>query len=223
MSINLIEHFPYILNGFIYNLTVTSICIVFGFVLGFFISALQFIYKDKFAGKIASVLVSLICGTPMIVQLMIYCYGLSRFIPLSQMVFAIIGISINSACYFSLIFLDAMCAIDDTYFLNLYGVNISKSMCVKKFLLPMIIKNSYNKITFEFISLLKETAILNVVGISEVFSRSKEIAWNFNAYVQCMLLCGSMFYLVFFIYKRWLHSPFNKMLVSILKFTLQII
>ena len=211
----------YMLGGFLNNIYFSIIAIFFGFVGGFFLACLQFVNKEKLSARISNAIVSFVCGTPMVVQLMIYYYVVPSVIPISNMLSAVLGVAFNSACYFSLIFLDAMSAIDDTYFLNLRGLNVSKSVSIKKFLLPMVINNSYNKITFEFVSLLKETAILNTIGVSDIFSRAKEMAWQSGSSYVYMFVCAGIFYITYIIHKNFFHKFINPLLVGLLKFVLR--
>ncbi len=224
--LNIVKQFSgnvwYMLGGFANNMYFSIIAMFFGFVGGFFLACFQFVYKDKWPAKVSNGIVSVICGTPMLVQLAIYYYVVPSVVPISNMLSAVIGISFNSACYFSLMFIDAMFSIDDTYFLNLRGLNVSRSEAIKNFLLPMVIKNAYNKITYEFVNLLKETAILNAIGVSDVFSRAKEMAYRSNSsYFTYMCICASMFYLFYILHKNFMHRFVNSLLVKLLKFVLR--
>ena len=218
--LNIMENILYMLGGFCSNIYFSIIAIFFGFVGGFFLACLKFVHRGKWQANVSNAVVSVICGTPMVVQLMIYYYAVPSIIPISNMFSAIIGVAFNSACYFSLMFLDAMCAIDDTYFLNLRGLNVNKNMSIKKFLLPMVINNCYNKITFEFISLLKETAVLNAIGVNDIFARSKEMGWRSGSSYSYMFICAGIFYGSYILHKNFLHRFINPLLVRLLKFVL---
>src|SRR4051812_28141242 len=107
----IIENLPFLLKGAYYTLLITVVSMFFGLIIGI-ITAIARLKGNRFFQGIARVYVSIIRGTPLLVQIVIVYYGLVDYgITLGPLTAAYIALSINIGAYVSETFRGAIQAI----------------------------------------------------------------------------------------------------------------
>lgn len=131
-------------------------------------------------------------GTPMIVQAMIFYYGLGQVfgINLTPITAAFIIISVNTGAYISEIFRGGIESIDKGQFEASEALGFTHTQAMRYIILPQAIRNVLPSIGNEFIINIKDSAVLFAIGVTELYTVSKQIAGtNFRYYEVFIITC----------------------------------
>ena len=156
--------------------------VLIGIILGILISLVKNRYKENGKGKIlngiANIYVTIIRGTPAVLQLMILYYVIFKKVDINIVIVGIISFGLNSAAYVSEIIRAGIDSVDigQKEAARSLGLNYKQEMF--NIILPQAIKNVLPALGNEFITLLKETSVAGYIGIIELIKASDIIASN---------------------------------------------
>lgn len=116
-------------------------------------------------------------GTPLFVQVLLAYYGLPQVIGISLSPFAagVLALGLNSIAYVSEIIRGGMDGISEAQWEAGQVLGLKKSTTVIGIILPQVLRSTIPALTNELTSLIKETSILMVIGVSELTKASKDI------------------------------------------------
>ncbi|WP_138159451.1 amino acid ABC transporter permease [Peptoniphilus catoniae] len=168
------------LSGVGITVLLSIIGVVFGSVLGLLIAVMR-LGDNKLLNKIAKIYIGVIRGTPLMVQLLIIFFGLKVVIP-AEMVFlrnsillCSIAIVVNSGAYIAEIFRGGINSVDKGQKEAARSLGLNKSQTMKEVILPQAIKIILPSLGNEFIALIKETAIVIMVGVPDIIYKATAI------------------------------------------------
>ncbi|WP_066371796.1 amino acid ABC transporter permease [Neobacillus fumarioli] len=165
------------LEGAIVNtIPLTLISFIIGLILAV-LTALARISNIKFLQIIARIYVSIIRGTPLLVQLFIIFYGLPNLgVTLNPFPSAVIGFSLSVGAYASEIIRAAILSTPKGQWEAAYSIGMSYSQALRRIILPQAVRVSVPPLSNTFISLVKDTSLASLVLVTEMFRRAQEIA-----------------------------------------------
>ncbi|MDQ6600254.1 amino acid ABC transporter permease [Bacillus salipaludis] len=167
---------PLLKGAIFYTIPLTLITFVIGLILAI-LTALARISHLKILQMIARIYVSIIRGTPLLVQLFIIFYGLPTVgITLDSYVAAIIGFSLSVGAYGSEIIRAAIISIPKGQWEAGYSIGMSYSQVLRRIILPQATRVSIPPLSNSFISLVKDTSLASLVLLTELFRKAQEIA-----------------------------------------------
>ncbi|MDC7124221.1 MAG: amino acid ABC transporter permease [Spirochaetales bacterium] len=173
----LLESTWYILQGCTTTLKLFALTLLFSLPLGF-ICAMAKTSKVKVLKVIMGFYTSIVRGTPLLLQIFFVYYGLPIFIPglrFQRFTAAVLTFILNYGAYFTEIFRGGIQSIDKGQYeaSRVLGMNYRQMMV--RIILPQTFKRVLPPIANEAITLVKDTALVVVLGIGEVLRNSKEI------------------------------------------------
>ena len=174
------DRYLFILKGLGNTLIMAFFATIIGIVLGIFIAVIIDMNKRtgklKILSKINKLYVSIIRGTPVLLQLMIIYYVIFKSVDVSIILIGIIAFGLNSSAYVSEIIKAGIISIDIGQFeaSKALGFNYIKTM--RYIVLPQAMRNIMPALGNEFITLLKETSVAGYIGIMELTKSSDIIA-----------------------------------------------
>jgi His/Glu/Gln/Arg/opine family amino acid ABC transporter permease subunit len=161
------DRYKFLLNGLRETLTITLFAAIFGAVLGCVIALMRLsetkIGKWHFLNTFASAYVDVIRGTPAVVQLMILYFIILTYVREKTML-AIIAFSLNSAAYVSEMVRGGILAVDAGQTEAGRSLGLSKAATMWLIIMPQAFKIVLPSLFNELIMLLKETAIVGIIG-----------------------------------------------------------
>ena len=176
------DRYKYILEGLKNTLVIAFFAILIGIILGILISLVKNRYKENGKGKIlngiANIYVTIIRGTPAVLQLMILYYVIFKKVDINIVIVGIISFGLNSAAYVSEIIRAGIDSVDIGQKEAARSLGLSYKQEMFNILLPQAIKNVLPALGNEFITLLKETSVAGYIGITELIKASDIIASN---------------------------------------------
>ena len=152
-----------ILNGLKVTLIVTFFAMIMGSALGVATTLMKMSSKWYFSWP-ANLYVSVIRGTPVVVQLVILYFIVLASLDVDKITAAIIAFGLNSGAYISEIIRAGIQAVDKGQMEAARSLGLSHWSTMKEVILPQAIKNILPSLGNEFIVLLKETAVIGFIG-----------------------------------------------------------
>ena len=148
----------YITDGLKITLLVTVFAVLIGVVLGFLIAIVRTTHdktgKLKILNAICKVYLTVIRGTPVVVQLMIIYFIIFGSVDISKVLVAIIAFGINSGAYVAEIFRSGIMSIDNGQFEAGRSLGFNYAQTMMYIIMPQAFKNVLPTLCNEFISLL---------------------------------------------------------------------
>lgn len=168
---------PLLFEGAIVTLKITSISLVLGSLFGFLIAIVR-VANIPVLKQLAKIYVTVIRGTPLLVQLFLIYFGLPAMgIDLGSWPSAILGLSMNTAAYVSEIMRASISSINISQWEA--GVMDSNYYQTLAFIiLPQAIKRMIPPITNQFIITLKNSSLVSLLTIEELFRRGEQIIYS---------------------------------------------
>lgn len=192
-----------------YSIPITLVTFVLGLILAL-VTALMRISSSKVLKGIARFYVSIIRGTPMIVQLFIIFYGIPEIgrlasgnadnqLTLSPVIAAIIGLSLNVGAYASEILRGGIMSIPKGQTEAAYSIGMNYKQTVQRIILPQAIRVSVPALGNTFLSLIKDTSLLGFILVAEMFRKAQEVASTTYEFLTIYLLVAILYWIVCFI------------------------
>lgn len=167
---------PLLKGALYFTIPLTLIAFTLGLILAIF-TALARLSSSHTLNILARIYVSVIRGTPLLVQLFIIFYGLPSIgIIIDPFPSAIIGFSLNVGAYASEIIRAAILSIPKGQWEAAYSVGMSYPQALKRVVFPQATRVSIPPLSNTFISLVKDTSLAAMILVTEMFRRAQEIA-----------------------------------------------
>ena len=172
--LNFIEdnRWKYIVDGLKITLIVTIFAVLIGVLLGFLIAIVRTTHdktgKLKILNAICKVYLTVIRGTPFVVQLMIIYFIIFGSVDISKVLVAIIAFGINSGAYVAEIFRSGIMSIDNGQFEAGRSLGFNYAQTMMYIIMPQAFKNVLPTLCNEFISLLKETSVSGYIALQDL-------------------------------------------------------
>ena len=161
------EYRSYLFEGFLNTLIITIIAAIIGLVIGLIVAIIKIFATDnkylKVPAVICNIYTTIIRGTPVALQLFIMVFALLA-IPGFKVTAVILTFGINSGAYVSESIRAGIMSVDKGQMEAGRALGLSKLKTMIKIIIPQAIKNVIPAIGNELIALVKETAIISMVG-----------------------------------------------------------
>ena len=170
------EYYQYFLRGTRTTILISLITVFCGAILGCIV-ALMRISNCKPLQAFSKLYITVIRGTPMLVQLYIVYYQLSFIqypsgtiwgVDMERAIPCVIALSPNSAAYIAEVFRAGIQAVDVGQMEAARSCGMTSAQAMRFIILPQAIKNILPAIGNEFITMVKETSIIQYLGISDL-------------------------------------------------------
>ena len=162
-------------RGLVATCEIAIIGLIIGMILGAVIAIVRVMPKyklvPKILDKISSVYVAFFRGTPIVVQLIVLHYILKPImgINISSIVEAIIVFGLNSGAYVSEIMRSGINSVDKGQMEAGRAVGLGYWTTMLKIVLPQAIKNIIPTLGNEFIALMKDTSVVNIIAVDDIY------------------------------------------------------
>jgi putative lysine transport system permease protein len=144
-------------------------------------------------------------GTPMMVQAMVIFYGIPMLFPgvyPSPIIAGVIIVSINTGAYLAEIVRGGILAIDKGQFEAAHTVGMTHTQTMLNVILPQAVRNILPALGNEFVINIKDSSVLNVIGVSELFFESKGIAGGAYRFFEVFFVTSIIYFICTFTVTR---------------------
>ncbi|MDP7978790.1 amino acid ABC transporter permease [Bacillus multifaciens] len=181
------------------TIPLTLISFVIGLALAT-LTALCRISGNRVLEWIARIYVSIIRGTPLLVQLFIIFYGLPTIgITINSFPAAIIGFSLNVGAYASEIIRASILSIPKGQWEAAYTIGMSYPQALRRIILPQASRVSIPPLSNTFISLIKDTSLASLILVTEMFRKAQEIAATNYEFLIVYTEAGLIYWVICFV------------------------
>jgi len=160
----LLKYYKFFLSGTGVTLALSILTVIFG-LLGGLVLSLMKTSNNKVLRGFAITYIEFIRGTPLLIQLYIIYYGIAD-IPMFMA--GVLAMSINSSAYIAEIIRAGINSVDKGQMEAARSLGMSVALSYKEIIIPQALKNILPALGNEFIVLIKESAIVSVIGIHDL-------------------------------------------------------
>lgn len=204
---------PMFLRGAGMTLLISIIGTVLGFFIGLIIGVVRTIPMPEKGIKrvilktiniILSVYIEIFRGTPMIVQAMVIYYGsaLAFNIDMNRLYAAILIVSVNTGAYMSEIVRGGIVSIDKGQFEAAEAIGMNHFQTMINVVLPQAVRNILPATGNEFVINIKDTSVLNVISVTELYFQTKSVAGNNFRYFESFFVACVLYFIMTFTVTR---------------------
>ncbi len=197
------NYYAYFLRGTRGTIIVAVVTVFFGTILGCIISLMR-LSRIKPLQWFAKLYITVLRGTPMLVQLYIVYFQLD-FIPFpkgsiwglsfERVLPCIIALSLNSAAYVAEIIRSGIQAVDIGQTEAARSCGMTQGQCMRYIVLPQAVKNILPAIGNEFVTMVKETSIIQYLGVSDLMYNNTIVVSATYSPLYCYYI-SAMIYLI---------------------------
>jgi His/Glu/Gln/Arg/opine family amino acid ABC transporter permease subunit len=159
-------------NGLKVTLIVTLFAVLIGIVIGFLVAIIRSTHdktgKMKVANFICNIYLTVVRGTPVVVQLLIIYFVIFGGITINKVIVAVLAFGFNSGAYVAEIFRSGIMSIDAGQMEAGRSLGFSYSKTMVYIIMPQAFKNVLPALANEFIVLLKETSVSGYIAMEDL-------------------------------------------------------
>ncbi len=172
--------------------------LIFSLPLGMIVALLR-MSKNKVVSSVTRFIISILRGTPLMLQLLAVTYGPYYLFGISvsrnKLIPVVVAFAINYAAYFAEIYRGGIESISPGQYEAAKVLGYTKTQTFMRIILPQVIKRIMPSITNEVVTLVKDTSIAFTVSYQEMFTIGKQIANSQTSFVPFVV--AGVFYFVF--------------------------
>lgn len=166
------ERWKYLTGGLQNTLIITFFACLLGIVLGFLVSMIRVTYertgKMKLPNAICTLYLTVIRGTPVVLQLLIIYFVVFGSVRIDKILVAVLAFGINSGAYVAEIFRSGIMAVDQGQMEAGRSLGFNYRQTMWYIIMPQALKNVLPALCNEFIALLKETSVSGYLAIQDL-------------------------------------------------------
>lgn len=147
-------------------------------------------------------------GTPMMVQAMFIFYGVAGVfgVQLNRLMAAIFIVSINTGAYMAEIVRGGIVSIDSGQYEAAEALGMNHFQTMMNVMLPQVIRNILPATGNEFVVNIKDTSVLNVISVTELFFNTRSIAGTTFKFTEAYFITSIIYFIMTFTVTRILRS-----------------
>jgi polar amino acid transport system permease protein len=195
-------------------ISVVSIC---GAIILAFLSALGRLSRNPIAYGVSTFYVSLIRGTPLIVQIFILYFGLpqinqqltklipnfeqqfsllSSFLLLPALPTGILALSINYGAYMTEVFRAGIQSISKGQTEAAKALGMTSGQTMRRIVLPQAVRVIIPPVGNDFIAMTKDSALVSVIGVQELLWRAQKVGVQYFHSMETLMVAAAIYWLL---------------------------
>jgi putative lysine transport system permease protein len=216
------NNWPMFIGGAGMTLLISMVGTIIGSIIGLLIGVIRTIPMPergikrimlKAINAVLFVYIEIFRGTPMIVQAMVIYYGsaLAFGINMNRIYAAIFIVSINTGAYMSEIIRGGIVSIDKGQFEAAHAIGMNHLQTMINVVIPQVIRNILPATGNEFVINIKDTSVLNVISVTELYFQTKSISGNNFRYFETFFVACILYFIMTFTITRILRYVERKL------------
>lgn len=199
------KYLNYYIKGAEITVVLAFFAVLLGTVFGLVLTLLRR-SKIKPISFIAAAYVEFVRGTPLLVQIYIIYIGLPNLIgiDLSDMAVGIVALSLNSAAYVSEIIRAGIEAVDKGQMEAARSLGMTQTQAMWDIIIPQAFKNILPALGNEFISVIKESSMVSVIGVAELMYNAGIVRGNTALGLEPIVVAAVIYFVITFTLTRGL-------------------
>ncbi|GEK89596.1 polar amino acid transport system substrate-binding protein [Alkalibacterium putridalgicola] len=168
------DYWQYFWDGTKITLLISAVSVFFGLILGA-ILALMRLSKTALFRFFATAYIEFVRGTPMLIQVMFIYFASGMFFNLPALTAGIIAVSLNSGAYIAEIIRSGLNSVDKGQEEAARSLGMGKNDALRHIIFPQALKNIWPALGNEFITIIKESSIVSVIGVGELIFQTRVV------------------------------------------------
>lgn len=199
------KYIGYYIRGTEITIILAFFAVIFGTILGLALTLLRR-NKIKLISFIGTAYVEFVRGTPLLVQIYIIYIGLPILIGMDipDMAVGAIALSLNSAAYISEIIRAGIEAVDKGQMEAARSLGMNQRLSMFEIIIPQAFKNILPALGNEFISVIKESSMVSVIGVAELMYNQGIVRGNTALGLEPVIVAAAIYFLITFTLSRGL-------------------
>lgn len=203
---SLSKYSAYFITGVQYTLGLSILSVFIGTIIGSLVAFAK-MSDNRPASIIASAYIEVIRGTPLITQLFIVFFGSAvlfntqnRGLSISTLAFlaGLVAVSLNSGAYVAEIIRSGIQSVDKGQTEAGRSLGMSQAMTMKEIVLPQATKNILPALGNEFITVIKETSIVSVIGVTDIMYNVNIVRGMSFKSMEPLFMAGILYFVLTF-------------------------
>lgn len=217
----LVNNWPMFLRGAGITLAIAIISTLIGSAIGFFIGIMHTIPVKKRSFKsvvlkifnfLLTCYVEIFRGTPMIVQAMVVFYGLAAYgLELDRFVAALVVVGLNTGAYMAEIVRGGIVSVDKGQYEAAQAIGMNHFQIMIHVVLPQVARNILPATGNQLVMNIKDSAVLNVISVTELFFQTKSIAGATFRFAESFFIACVIYFVMTFTATRLLRLMERKL------------
>lgn len=208
------NYYAFFLKGTVLTLEIAIIGTILGYMLGFAIGLVQatpITKGDEIIKRIVFRILKPVCmifvavfrGTPMMVQAMVFYYGLRNGgMEISPFIASLIVLMMNTGAYMAETVRGGILSIDKGQLEGGFALGMSHTKTMFIVILPQAFRNIVPEMVNQFLTNLKMTSVLNVIGVYELYFATKSAAGIYYRYFESYIICAIFYFIICSIFTK---------------------
>lgn len=199
------KYWPMFLQGSELTLIISIIGVVIGFLIGLLLVLMR-MSKLKVLNWIATIYVSIVRGTPSMIQVLLVYYILSKTLPIPQVqvlgsgldriIPGALALGLNSGAYTSEIFRSGIISIPAGQTEAGLSLGLSRHDTLFEIILPQALRNTLPAMGNEFITLIKESSVLFYIGVQEVTAEALGVGGTLYNFIPPLIVAAVIYFVI---------------------------
>ncbi len=197
------KYSEYYLKGTEITIVLAFFAVLFGTLLGLTLTLLRR-SKIKPISYIATAYVEFVRGTPLLVQIYIIYIGLPKLIgvDMPDMTVGAIALALNSGAYISEIIRAGIDAVDKGQMEAARSLGMSQRLAMFEIIIPQAFKNILPALGNEFVSVIKESSMVSVIGVAELMYNAGIVRGNTALGLEPIIVAAVVYFILTFTMTR---------------------
>lgn len=192
----IVDNLPFLLKGAYYTLLITLVSMFFGLIIGLLV-AIARLKGNRLLRYIAQGYVSIIRGTPTLVQIFIIYFGLVDYgIQLSPLPAACIALSINIGAYISETFRGAILSVPKGQQEAALATGMTEGQTMFRIIIPQAVRYAIPPLGNTCVGMLKETSLVSTIAVTELMRSSQLLIAQYYTYMPFYLTIALMYWIM---------------------------
>ncbi|MED3623902.1 amino acid ABC transporter permease [Neobacillus thermocopriae] len=208
----LIDTYPVFLKGMLLTFELTVVAIMIGIVIGLFFAFLK-ISKINILVWLSDAYIFLVRGTPLIVQIFVFYYGLTS-LNMSQFMAVVLGLAFHNGAYIAEIFRGSIQSIDHGQMEAGRSLGMSVSLTYRRIILPQALRRAMPPLGNQFIIALKDSSLAAFIGMYELFNVATTFGSNTFDYLTYLLIVAVYYLVLVFLISLLARYVENRLAIS---------
>ena len=199
------KYSSYYIKGAEITIILALCAVLFGTILGLLLTLIRR-SKIKPISILATAYVEFVRGTPLLVQIYIIYIGLPNLtgLDMSDMAVGIVALSLNSAAYVSEIIRAGIEAVDKGQMEASRSLGMTQGQAMIDIIIPQAFKNILPALGKEFISVIKESSMVSVIGVAELMYNAGIVRGNTALGLEPVIVAAVFYFVITFTLTRCL-------------------
>lgn len=195
----IVKYYSYFLKGTEITIILAISSVFFGTILGLTLSLLRR-SRFKILSLISKAYVEFMRGTPILVQIYIIYIGLPKLVgtDLPDIIVGAIALALNSSAYVSEIIRAGIEAVDKGQLEAARSLGMNQRLAMFEIIIPQAFKNILPALGNEFISVIKESSMVSVIGVAELMYNAGIVRGNTALGLEPVIIAATLYFVITF-------------------------